>query len=136
MKYENGIVMTEQPFRKEGGQGICFNGTKGWLKVVRGFIECSDPSLLKKEEKKIGEGQYEVSSPHMQNFIDAVRSRKNPIAPVEVGCSTSTLCCLGNMATELQRPVKWDPATLSFGDDTEAANHRLYHYQYRRPYSL
>ena len=136
MKYENGIVMTEQPFRKEGGQGICFNGTKGWLKVARGFIECSDPSLLKKEEKKIGEGQYEVSSPHMQNFIDAVRSRKNPIAPVEVGCSTSTLCCLGNMATELQRPVKWDPATLSFGDDTEAANHRLYHYQYRRPYSL
>jgi len=136
MKYENGIVMTEQPFRKEGGQGICFNGTKGWLKVARGFIECSDPSLLKKEEKKIGEGQYEVSSPHMQNFIDAVRSRKNPIAPVEVGCSTSTLCCLGNMATELQRSVKWDPATLSFGDDTEAANHRLYHYQYRRPYSL
>jgi len=136
MKYENGIVMTEQPFRKEGGQGICFNGTKGWLKVARGFIECSDPSLLKKEEKKIGEGQYEVSSPHMQNFIDAVRSRKNPIAPVEVGCSTNTLCCLGNMATELQRPVKWDPATLSFGDDTEAANHRLYHYQYRRPYSL
>lgn len=136
MKYENGIVMTEEPFRKEGGQGISFNGTKGWLKVARGFIECSDPSLIKKEEKKISEGQYEVSSPHMQNFIDAVRSRKNPIAPVEVGCSTSTLCCLGNMATELQRPVKWDPATLSFGDDAEAANHRLYHYQYRRPYSL
>ena len=136
MKYENGIVMTEQPFRKEGGQGICFNGTKGWLKVARGFIECSYPSLIRKEEKKIGEGQYEVSSPHMQNFIDSVRSRKNPIAPVEVGFSTSTLCCIANIATELQRPVKWDPATLSFGDDTEAANHRLYHYQYRRPYSL
>jgi predicted dehydrogenase len=136
MKYENGIVMTEQPFREEGGNGIRFNGTKGWIKVTRGYIECSDPSLIAKEEKKIGEGQYEVSSPHMQNFIDAVRSRKNPIAPVEVGCSTNTLCCLGNMATELQRPVKWDPATLSFGDDIEAANHRLYHYQYRRPYSL
>ncbi|HEY5570207.1 MAG TPA: gfo/Idh/MocA family oxidoreductase, partial [Bacteroidales bacterium] len=136
MKYQNGIIMTEQDFRKEGGQGICFNGTKGWLKVARGFIECSDKSLLEKEEKKIDTGQYEVSSPHMQNFIDAVRSRKNPIAPVEVGCSTSTLCCLANIATELQRPVKWDPATLSFGDDTEAANHRLYNYKYRRPYSL
>ena len=136
MKYEDGIVLTEQNFRDEGGQGIKFNGTKGWLKVARGFIECSDPSLIKKEEKKIGKGQYEVSSPHMQNFIDAVRSRKNPIAPVEVGCSTNTLCCLANMATELQRPVKWDPAILSFGDDREAANHRLYNYQYRRPYSL
>ncbi|MBC8004068.1 MAG: Gfo/Idh/MocA family oxidoreductase [Verrucomicrobia bacterium] len=136
MKYQNGIVMTEQPFREKGGQGISFNGTKGWVKVARGYIECSDPSLLPKEEKKVGEGQYEVSSPHMQNFIDSVRSRKNPIAPVEVGCSTNTLCCLANIATELQRPVKWDPATLSFGDDTEAASHRLYHYQYRRPYSL
>ena len=136
MKYQNGIVMTEQPFREEGGNGIKFNGTKGWLKVTRGYIDCSDHSLIAKEEKKVGEWQYEVSSPHMQNFIDSVRSRKKPIAPVEVGCSTNTLCCLGNIATELQRPVKWDPATLSFGDDKEAASHRLYNYQYRRPYSL
>ncbi len=139
MKYQNGIVMTEQNWRdggKRGSQGIGFNGTKGWLNVMRGFIECSDPSLLEKKEKKIAEGEYEVSSPHMQNFIDAVRSRKNPIAPVEVGCSTNTLCCIANIATELGRPVKWDPATLSFGDDTEAASHRLYDYKYRNPYSL
>jgi predicted dehydrogenase len=137
MKYINGIVMTEQPYRNNvNSQGISFNGTKGWLKVARGYIECSDPSLLLKEESKVAEGQFEVSAPHMQDFIDAVRSRKNPIAPVEVGCSTNTLCCIANIATELNRPVKWDPATLSFGDDKEAAGHRLYHYQYRRPYSL
>lgn len=136
MKYQNGIVLTEQPFREKGGNGLSFNGTNGWLKVARGYIECSDPSLLAKEEQKVGEGQYEVSSPHMQNFVDSVRSRKNPIAPVEVGCSTNTLCCIANIATELQRPVKWDPATLSFGDDKEAFDHRLYQYQYRRPYSL
>ena len=56
---------------------------------------------------------YETSAPHMQNFIDCVRSRENPIAPVEVGCSTNTLCCLQNIARELGRPVKWNPATLS-----------------------
>jgi predicted dehydrogenase len=79
---------------------------------------------------------FEISSPHMQNFIDCVRSRKNPIAPVEVGCSTNTLCCLANMALELGRPIKWNPATLSFDDDKEAESHRLYYYKYRRPYSL
>ena len=140
MKYQNGIVMTEQPFGHPKGnpnaQGICFNGTKGWLKVARGYIECSEPSLLQKQEQQVGAGQYEVSSPHMQNFIDCVRSRKNPIAPVEVGCSTNTLCCIANIANELKRPVKWDPATLCFGDDKEAANHRLYNYQYRKPYAL
>lgn len=138
MKYANGIVMTEQPYRddKPKAQGIKFIGDKGWLKVARGYIECSDPSLLVKEEKNIGKGEYEVSSPHMQNFIDCVRSRQNPIAPVEVGCSTNTLCCLQNIARELGRPVKWDPATLSFNGDKEAENHRLYWYEYRNPYKL
>ena len=136
MKYQNGIIMTKQPIMEPDKAGIKFNGTKDWLRVSRGYIECSDSSLLKKDEKKIEKGQYEVSSPHMQNFLDAVRSRQNPIAPVEVGCSTSTLCCLINMATELQRPVTWDPVTHSFGTDLEAANHRLYNYEYRRPYSL
>lgn len=138
MKYANGIIMTEQPYRKDDkdAKGIQFIGDKGWLKVARGYIECSDPSLLPKKEKKVGKGQYEVSSPHMQNFIDCVRSRENPIAPVEVGCSTNTLCCLANISRELARPVKWDPATLSLGNDKEAEAHRLYGYEYRNPYKL
>ena len=138
MKYAKGIVMTEQPYREdnENAQGIQFIGDKGWLKVARGYIECSDPSLLKAKKKEVGKGEYEVSSPHMQNFIDCVRSRENPIAPVEVGCSTNTLCCLANISRELNRPVKWDPATLSFVNDKEAAAHRLYWYQYRNPYTL
>ncbi len=137
MKYANGIVMTEQPFTDNpNAQGIKFIGTKGWLKVARGYIECSDSSLLKKKEEKVEKGQYEVSSPHMQNFIDAIRAHKDPIAPVEYGCSTNTLCCLFNIARELRRPVHWNPATLSFEGDAEAAAHRLYYYDYRKPYKL
>lgn len=138
MKYANGILMTEQPFRddKPDDKGLKFIGDKGWLKVARGYIECFDPSLLKKEEAQVGKGQYEVSSPHMQNFIDCVRSRQNPIAPVEVGCSTNIICCLNNIAFELGRTVKWDPATVSFVNDREAEAHRLYWYPYRNPYTL
>lgn len=138
MKYANGIVMTEQPYREDNtsAQGIKFIGDKGWLKVARGYIECSDPSLLEKKEQKVEKGQYEVSAPHMQNFVDCVRSRENPIAPVEVGCSTNTLCCINNIARELGRPVRWNPATLSFEGDKEAAAHRLYKYEYRNPYKL
>ena len=138
MKYANGIVMTEQPFdeSKPDWQGIKFIGDDGWLKVSRGYIECSKKDLLKKQEEKVEKGQYEVSSPHMQNFIDAIRAHKDPIAPVEYGCSTNTLCCLFNIARELKRPVKWNPALLSFEGDKEAAAHRLYWYEYRRPYKL
>lgn len=138
MKYANGIVMTEQPYREdsERAQGIQFIGDNGWLKVARGYIECSDPSKLPKKEEAVAAGQYEISSPHMQNFIDCVRSRENPIAPVEVGTSTNTLCCLANMALELGRPIQWNPATLSFNNDKEAQAHRLYWYEYRNPYKL
>ena len=138
MKYANGIVMTEQPYdeKNPNAQGIKFIGTKGWLKVARGYIECSDKSLLETKKETVEKGQYEISAPHMQNFIDAIRAHKDPIAPVEYGCSTNTLCCLFNIARELRRPVHWNPATLSFEGDVEAANHRLYFYEYRRPYTL
>ena len=160
-KYLNGIEMTEQPYLEDmpGAQGIKFIGDKGWIEVARGYLACSDGSkvpaelagrrprnMTPEERKKMfeemqksmekGKGSFEISSPHMQDFVDSVRSRKKPIAPIEVGASTAILCCLGNIATELQRPVKWNPATLSFGDDKEAWNHRLYHYEYRNPYKL
>ncbi len=137
MKYANGIIMQERPFTDDKeARGIKFIGDKGWLKVARGYIECSDSKQLQKLQEEIKSGQYEVSAPHMQNFIDAIRMHKDPIAPVEYGCSTNTLCCIFNIARELKRPVLWNPATLSFGDDKEAFFHRLYYYDYRRPYKL
>ncbi len=160
-KYLSGVVMTEQPYLEDmpNAQGIKFIGTNGWIEVARGYLACSDASLVPpelagrrprnmtpEERKKMfeemqksaakGGGSYEISSPHMQNFVDSVKSRKDPVAPIEDGCSSSIVCSLGNIATELQRPVKWNPATHSFGDDTEATNHRLMHYDYRSPYKL
>lgn len=111
---------------------------KMWEEYKKKQEEESKKKKKKGDEKAKGgmAGSYETSSPHMQNFIDCVRSRENPIAPVEVGCSTNTLCCLANIARELNRPVKWDPATLTFANDKEAAAHRLYWYEYRNPYKL
>lgn len=170
-KYQTGVVMTEQPYLDDnpGAQGIKFIGTKGWIEVARGYIACSDPSLIpadiagnrpqprtpgaqrppqQQAQQRNQQARtdrpaptqaglrFEISSPHMQNFIDSVRSRQKPIASIEVGCSTAVACCLGNIANELKRPVKWNPATLTFIDDKEAENHRLMHYEYRRPYSI
>jgi len=155
--YQNGIIMTEQPYLEDqpNAQGIKFIGTNGWIEVARGYLAASNSSLVPAELAGRRPGtpretntqqpqqsaaqaglQFEISSPHMQDFVDAIRSRKDPIAPVEVGCSTNTTGCLGNIATELGRPINWNPATRSFIDDTEAANHRLYNYEYRRPYKL
>ena len=163
-KYQTGVVMTEQPYLEDmpGSQGIKFIGDNGWIEVSRQHIACSDQSLIPAdiagtrprqmtaEERQAmfqrmqeaqaegggGASAYEISSPHMEDFIDCVRSRQKPIATVEKGTSTAITCCLGNMATELGRPVKWDPASLSFGTDKEAEGHRLNQYEYRNPYKL
>jgi hypothetical protein len=196
-KYQTGVVMTEQPYLDDNptAQGIKFIGDKGWIEVARGYIACSDPTLIPAEiagtrpqprtaapaagapaaaatgrnaaaaapaatgrnaaaaapaatgrnatAPAAGQPaptaaglQYEISSPHMQNFIDSVRSRQKPIATIEKGCSTAIVCCLGNIANELKRPIKWDPATYTFIDDKEATAHRLMGYEYRAPYHL
>ena len=46
--YKTGVVMTEQPYLEDnpGAQGIKFIGTKGWIEVARGYIACSDASLI------------------------------------------------------------------------------------------
>lgn len=161
-KYLTGVVMTEQPYLEDmpNAQGIKFIGTDGWIEVARGYIACSKPELIpaeiagnrprnmtREERQKMWEAMqkaaregggnaYEQRAAHMVNFIDSVRSRKDPIAPVQVGCSTAITCCLGNIATELERPVKWNPATHHFIDDREASRHRLMSYRYRNNYSL
>ena len=158
-KYPNGTILMEHAYlTKEmdgednpNAQGLKFIGTKGWINVARGYLECSDNSLVPEnlrgnkprmmtpeERAKLFEeyrkraaqaergGQrqaaqnFETSSPHMQNFIDCVRTRQNPIAPVEVGTSSAVLCCLCNIAYELNRPVKWNPATRTFVNDVHS----------------
>jgi len=139
MKYANGQVMMERPFRedKPDDKGINFIGEKASLQVGRGYIVCSDPNLLKLSMQTGNNDAVAQTNPaHMQDFINSVRSRREPIAPVEAGASTAILCCLMNIAQELGRPVKWDPVTKRFIDDKEAQAHRLYFYEYRNPYKL
>ncbi len=64
--------------------GVRFEGDKGWVFVERGAIKASDPAILK---WKPGQGEVKLiqSGNHMKNFLEAVRARKDPIAPVDVG---------------------------------------------------
>ncbi len=136
-KYQNGVILTSEPFDEKLTKGVKFLGDNGWIEVSRGYYVASDDSLLPPEpEADESEVPYETKSAHHQNFIDAVRSRVDPVVPVETGHSTCTVCTLGNIACELGRTVKWDPATQTFVEDTNGEAAALLHYPYREPYSL
>jgi predicted dehydrogenase len=132
-KYASGIVMTEEPFNAENTKGVKFWGDKGWIEISREFYKASDKSL-EPAAKEAGSGPYETAIPHQINFIEAIRNHRDPQVPVEIGHRSCTVCNLGNIAYELGRPVKWDPAAEKFVDDTDAE--KFYHRQYREGYAL
>lgn len=131
-KYDNGIIMTEEDFK--GGQGVKVFGEEGWIEVHRGSFKCSNPKFEMKKGETDNSVPYETKVGHHRAFIEAVKSRIDPNVPVEVGHSSCTVCNLGNIAMELNRPVKWNPIVQKFVNDSEAT--KLMHYQYRAGYSL
>ncbi len=134
-KYANGIEMTSEPYDEEETRGVKFYGDKGWVSVTRGGFDASNEVWMP-EGKEQDDMPYETRIPHQVDFIDAVRERKDPIAPVEVGHSTCTVCSLGNIAVELGRPVQWDPATQTFVNEHDGKAASLLHYKYRAPWKL
>ena len=134
-EYEGDWIMTEEPFDEAMTKGVKFIGTDGWIEVSRRHYLASDPEFMPPPEtERDDDVAYETGIPHLFNFIESMRTRKDPVAHVEAGHRTCTTCTLGNIAYELMRPVEWDPATESFVDDPEAEQH--YHRDYRPGYSL
>jgi hypothetical protein len=85
------------------------------------------PQSLK--ESKFGLDVPEVyvsNDDHQRNFLDCVKSREEPAAPVEVGHRSATVCHLGNIALRLKKELEWDPAAERFvgSDEANALLHR------------
>ena len=136
-KYANGVVMTSEPFDEKNTKGVKFIGKDGWIEVSREHFKASDDKFLPPPSKEAGDNvPYENKIPHQVNFIQAVRERKDPVVPVEIGHSSATVCNLGNIACELKRTIKWNPIKEEFIDDADGAATKLLHYEYRAGYKL
>jgi len=101
------------------GQTVTFVGTEGRLTTRGGPIVADPPSLL---TTKIGPNEIHLydSHDHKQDFLNCVRSRTEPIAPVEVAHRSATVCHLGNIAMRLGRRLHWDSDNERFVNDPEA----------------
>jgi predicted dehydrogenase len=112
--YENGVEVIHA-----NSGGVLFVGSEGKILVNRGKLQVTPETLL---DEPLGEGAVRLynSYNHGKDFLDCVRSRKNPICDVEIGCRSVTVCHLGNLAYWNHRRLKWDPAKERFVGDEEA----------------
>lgn len=114
--YANGVRLR---CRTTGGGHTKFIGTKGWIDVTRGRMRTCPESLMRVNIKP-GEIHLYNSGHHPRNFLDCVRTRRQPICHAEIGHRSSTICHLGNIAMILGRPLRWDPTAERFVNDPEA----------------
>jgi predicted dehydrogenase len=69
---------------------------------------------------------------HVRNFLDCIRSRKEPISDLESAHRVATVCHLANISLRLSRKVRWDVAKEEIIDDEEAT--RMLVRTYRPPW--
>jgi predicted dehydrogenase len=133
--YANGVrlIMETTGMSEESGKnaGVWFEGDKGRIFVARGKIQ-PEPAELIRDKIHDGEIRLYESKNHMLNFLECVRSRKDPVAPVEVGHRSNTVCILAHIAMKLGRKLKWDPKAEKFVGDAEADG--LLDYPHRKPW--
>lgn len=117
MLYDNGVVVKHEDFGR--GNAVRFIGSKGSLDVSRSFID-SKPENIALSVIQSNEIHLYNSENHHQDWLDAIKSGKPPICDAETGHRTSSVCCLGNIAYWLKRPLKWNPKRERFIGDREA----------------
>ena len=69
----------------------------------------TDPPGLKDEFIGPGDVRLTKSVNHGQNFLDAVRTRRRSVSPVEVAVWSDTISHLSDIAIRTGRRIRWDP---------------------------
>jgi predicted dehydrogenase len=117
MFYENGIELVHEDFGR--GWAVRFIGSEGSLDVSRSFLETTPSSILMPNDEDPAE-LFQDQGNHYQNWLDAIKTRQQPICDVEIGHRSASLCHIANIAYELNRPLTWNPEKEKFIGDAKA----------------
>ncbi|MFM8709519.1 MAG: Gfo/Idh/MocA family protein, partial [Planctomycetia bacterium] len=131
-RFANGVGLT---VADRGRNGILFTGSAGRIFVNRGTLAGKPVDDLKdrplpresftlydfdNRSRPERSGKIDAIENHMGNFFDCVAARRQPIADVESGHRSVSVCHLGNISCRLGRPLTWDPTAERFASDAEA----------------
>ena len=121
-EYANAAPITFASQNDEITHGVKFIGENGWLQVTRNKIWASDEKILTDPQNKesVLPLKLPVSVDHTRNFVDAIKTRTQPICGIETAVRSDTLCQLAAIALKAKRKLTWDPVAENFGGDAKA----------------
>jgi predicted dehydrogenase len=100
------------------GSTVIF-GSKGWIYVSReGLV--TQPERLAAETIGPNEIQVIRSDDHRRNLLNAIRTGRQTICPVESAVRAQTVIQQEYIAMNLGRKLRWDPVREEFPGDAEA----------------
>jgi predicted dehydrogenase len=111
------------------GKGFTLDvyGSKGMMTLTRSGYSMKPEMVAPdgKDPKPSGIETLDVkgttpNDPHVRDFLDCVKSRKQPNADVEEGHRSAVMCHLGNISTRLGRSLKWDAKKEEIVADSDA----------------
>ncbi len=110
-----GVLEREHPV---GGPDVVREGEPPRLRTVPAENHSGSPS--------------ELVRLHVQNFIECIKSRNQPIADLEIGHRVATACHLANISLRVGRRISWNSDREEIVGDREAS--ALLVYPYRKPW--
>ncbi len=123
MKYADGTLVR---FERDGAPmgGAVFVGANCKMEINRNRFATNPPDFVQNAPAPAVADKWEgdgwIARPHIQNWLDCIKSRELPNADVEIGHRSISVCHLLNITRELGRKVHWDPAAERFPNDDEA----------------
>ncbi len=116
--------------------GILFCGTDGSLMLDRSGHEIIPDKTILPYGIKLVQGdrptrkidlqpsQFKAKDDggpaHVADFLDCLKTRKRPIADIEIAHRSTNTCHLGNIAWKVGRKLQWDTEAETFKNDAEA----------------
>ncbi|MCS7337622.1 MAG: Gfo/Idh/MocA family oxidoreductase [Verrucomicrobiae bacterium] len=136
LKYPGDITMVIAGGYPDIRLGTKWIGTDGWVWVNRGAFEASNQDWIEMQRlpEELRKIKLPISTDHIRNFLDSVKSRKPTITPVEVAHNSTIPGHLGLISMLVGRKIKWDHKNQRIVDDRAASE--LLGRTYRTPWRL
>ncbi|HOK09856.1 MAG TPA: Gfo/Idh/MocA family oxidoreductase [Candidatus Hydrogenedens sp.] len=117
MRYENGVELELYYDSDRGpGLGCIFVGENGSIEINRDAVSSDPPEILQRPDRPEKLSVPETQ-PHLEEFVQCVKTRKMCNTDVEIGHRSNTICILVNIVRDLGKVgevLKWNPEKEKF----------------------